>query len=183
MSTLVRPVPNQVTQTFSGAFIAERPGWLKVHGGVCETGRRRSPMVGGVFLRDIHLAIDYACPEGTPVKAMAAGPVIDQGIDTYSGNAWFVIQRIHRNAAFAYYMAYYHLKAKSLKQKVGDVLAQGEVLALSGNTGYSSGPHLHVEGFRLPRSAKATNPEWYLPSLRFDPQVFIDSNASLDDIR
>ena len=177
MTDLVKPVPGPVTQDFDGAYPAERPGYLRTD--VIPHRGNRTPTPGGKFRRDLHLAIDYACPVGTGVKAMGTGMIVAQGIDNFSGGAWFVQQRVHRGPNFDVYVLYYHLRANGLKFTVGTKVTQGTVLALSGNTGWSSGPHLHVEMVRLPRGASHTT--WY-SGLRLDPQPFIDGTAKLDNI-
>jgi len=171
VTDLIRPVPGRITQDFDGAFIAERPGYLR---NVMPAQGKRTPFAGGVFRRDLHLAIDYDAAIGTGVRAMASGPIVRQGVDASSGNAWFVSQRIHRGPNFDLFMLYYHLKANGLKFAKGTVVPQGVVLALSGNTGWSTAPHLHVELVRLTRGA---SPDTWYSGLRLDPQPFIDGHA------
>ncbi len=177
MTDLIKPVPGAITQTFEGAFPAERPGYLRTD--VVPHRGKRTIFPGGKFRQDLHLAIDYDTDNGTPVKAMAAGPIVRQGIDSYSGNAWFVQQRIHRGPNFDIFMLYYHLQAHSLKFAIGHVVPQGVVLALADNTGWSSGPHLHAEMVRLPRG---TSPGSWYGGLRLDPQPFIDGRSLLTSI-
>ncbi len=172
MTDLIRPLPGKITQDFDGAFAAERPGYIRAS--VNPHQGKRTAFAGSVFRRDLHLAIDYSAPVGTGVRAMASGPIVRQGIDNESGGAWFVQQRIHRGPNFDLYMLYYHLKANGLKFAVGHIVPQGVTLALSGDTGWSSAPHLHVEFVRLP---KGTSPSSWYGALHLDPQPFIDGHA------
>lgn len=85
----------------------------------------------------IHAAQDFAVGVGTPVKSMSSGVVVASGwLGTY-GN------RVEIKYWDGTVSLYAH--NSSLKVKVGDKVAPGQVVALSGNTGNSTGPHLHVE--------------------------------------
>ncbi|BDB16719.1 hypothetical protein cym2001_00840 [Pseudomonas sp. CYM-20-01] len=88
-------------------------------------------------------AMDIAMPEGTPIIAARSGMVVKtenaqagRGSDA-SGN--FVRVR-HDDGTEGVYL---HLKQGSVSVRVGQRVAVGSPLALSGNTGNSSGPHLH----------------------------------------
>ena len=88
-------------------------------------------------------AMDIAMPEGTPIIAARSGMVVKteneqvgRGNDA-SGN--FVRVR-HDDGSEAVYL---HLKQGSVSVRVGQRVAVGNPLGLSGNTGNSSGPHLH----------------------------------------
>lgn len=85
----------------------------------------------------MHTGIDYAVPIGTKVKAAQHGKVVFAGRQGGYGNL-LVIK--HNDI---YRTAYAHLD--KLKVSVGDWVNQGEVVAYSGNTGLSTGPHLHFE--------------------------------------
>lgn len=83
-----------------------------------------------------HDGIDYALPSGTPVLAAGAGTVIASGWDTTGfGN------RIEIDMGNGIDTLYGHLS--SLGVAVGQTVAAGEQIGLSGSTGNSSGPHLH----------------------------------------
>jgi murein DD-endopeptidase MepM/ murein hydrolase activator NlpD len=88
-------------------------------------------------------AIDIAMPEGTPIIAARGGVVIKtensqdgRGTDA-SGN---FVRVLHNDGTMGVYL---HLKKGSVSVREGQRVAVGNPLALSGNTGNSSGPHLH----------------------------------------
>ena len=88
-------------------------------------------------------AIDIAMPEGTPIIAARGGVVIKtensqdgRGTDA-SGN---FVRVLHNDGTMGVYL---HLKKGSVSVREGQQVVVGSPLALSGNTGNSSGPHLH----------------------------------------
>jgi len=100
-------------------------------------------------------AIDFAVREDSKVFAAAAGEIIfvkddsaeggdDEKYEDFTFYNHIVIK--HDNGE---YTEYGHLKNKSALKKVGDKVVGGEAIALSGNTGYSSEPHLHFSFFVL----------------------------------
>lgn len=101
-------------------------------------GYRTSPVAG---TSTNHSGIDIGVPIGTPVKAMADGTVVaaNGGMRGY-GNGVFVDHGIINGKHVV--SEYGHLS--SFEVKVGDKIKQGQVIAKSGNTGTSSGPHLHI---------------------------------------
>ncbi|WP_157737761.1 M23 family metallopeptidase [Aneurinibacillus soli] len=85
----------------------------------------------------MHQGIDIASPIGTPVKAADNGRVIFAGVKTGYGNCMIID---HGNG---YETVYGHLDA--LVASEGDIVEKKELIAYSGNTGRSTGPHLHFE--------------------------------------
>jgi hypothetical protein len=92
-------------------------------------------------------AIDWQMPEETPILAAAAGEVIAV-VDSFSKGGLtedmknkvnYIVLR-HEDGTRSHY---YHLAENGAKVKVGQKVKEGELIALSGNTGYSSTPHLH----------------------------------------
>jgi hypothetical protein len=88
--------------------------------------------------KGFHPGIDIAIPEGTDVRATAPGVVIFAGNDPIYGNLVII-----EHGLTGYTTFYGH--NKQLKVKVGDIVKRGGVIAISGNTGESSAPHLHYE--------------------------------------
>ena len=93
-------------------------------------------------------AIDFACDEGTPVVAGRDGTVMQvesdfekAGLDRekYGGRANFV-RVLHDDGTMGLYA---HLKPEGVLVRVGQRVRQGQRIGLSGNTGFTTGPHLH----------------------------------------
>jgi murein DD-endopeptidase MepM/ murein hydrolase activator NlpD len=98
----------------------------------------------------VHKGIDYAAVIGTPVVAAVPGVVVHAGKHVYrKGWGWsFGIHVIVDNDAFengsaGLWAGYCHLNGVNVK--AGQRVAKGQLLGTSGNTGRTSGPHLHFE--------------------------------------
>jgi murein DD-endopeptidase MepM/ murein hydrolase activator NlpD len=92
----------------------------------------------GLEGRSFHNGCDIACPEGTPVLATAPGAVIFAGDDPVYGKLVIL-----QHGLTGYSTFYGH--NRELKVRLGAEVKRGDVVALSGNTGRSSAPHLHYE--------------------------------------
>ena len=99
-------------------------------------GMRFHPILG--YSR-MHKGIDFGVPVGTPVMAAGSGVVHKEGRLGGYGN---FIEVNHQNG---YSTAYGHLSRFAPGIHVGSRVRQGQVIAYSGNTGMSTGPHLHYE--------------------------------------
>ncbi|MEM8528006.1 MAG: M23/M56 family metallopeptidase [Bacteroidota bacterium] len=88
--------------------------------------------------RQLHTGVDYVVPMNTEIVATADGKVA--AVKNWQKGYGLHISVEHKNGYATFYA---HLE-KSLV-KVGQSVKQGEVIALSGNTGTSTGPHLHYE--------------------------------------
>lgn len=101
-----------------------------------------------------HGAIDYAIPSGTKVVAAADGVVMLTANLSGSYGTYVVIR--HANGLQSYYA---HGTKGSIVVSAGDTVKKGQKIMLSGNSGNSSGPHLHFEVRKSPynynHSAKA----------------------------
>ncbi|WP_313172920.1 M23 family metallopeptidase [Stenotrophomonas sp.] len=82
-------------------------------------------------------AVDFPLPEGSPVLAARAGRVM-QVVDSHEQGS--LLRILHSDGSMALYA---HLQAGSASVGRGQNVAAGQAIALSGNTGHSSGPHLH----------------------------------------
>jgi len=85
----------------------------------------------------IHAGIDYGVPTGTPVFATGAGRVVLARDRIVSGKS-VIIEHLP-----GVYSVYYHLDYIGVAE--GETVETGEVLGLSGATGFATGPHLHWE--------------------------------------
>jgi murein DD-endopeptidase MepM/ murein hydrolase activator NlpD len=84
-----------------------------------------------------HLGTDYAAPVGTPVWATSSGKVVEVGMKKGSGNTIVI------NHSNGLQTRYYHLSRFAKGLKPGKTVEQKEVIGYVGNTGLSTGPHLH----------------------------------------
>jgi murein DD-endopeptidase MepM/ murein hydrolase activator NlpD len=90
-------------------------------------------LLGGTY----HYGTDISCPTGTPIVAVMDGVVADAGYSSSMGN-YVVI-----NHAGGYQTTYMH--NSSIVANTGTTVAAGTVIALSGSTGQSTGPHCHIK--------------------------------------
>lgn len=100
----------------------------------------------------MHEGNDFACPVGTPVAAMSSGTVITTGWENGYGNMIAIRYWDGTVSLFA------HLS--QVTTTVGAAVTSGQIVALSGNTGHSTGPHLHLEIH--PGGGPAINPAPWL---------------------
>ena len=93
-------------------------------------------------------AVDFALAEGTPIVAVRAGVVMQVESDfdkaglnreKYGGRANF-IRILHDDGSMAVYA---HLQPEGVQVRTGQRVRQGQRIGLSGNTGFSTAPHLH----------------------------------------
>jgi murein DD-endopeptidase MepM/ murein hydrolase activator NlpD len=91
----------------------------------------------GIRFGQLHAGIDLATTEGTPFKAIHAGKVTAAGFNGGYGYAITVEQSDGTEIIYAH--------ARRLLVQAGDTVQAGQPIGLVGNTGYSYGPHLHVE--------------------------------------
>lgn len=111
-------------------------------------GYRRDPFHGR---RTFHYGIDFTCRTGTPVKSVGDGVVVTAG----RPQSGYGIQ-VEIDHGFGFVTKYAHLS--KLKVQVGDRIKRGQVIALAGNTGRSTGSHLHYE---VIKQGKKRNPIEY----------------------
>jgi len=106
------------------------PAWVRPSAGKLSSGY--GPRWGRV-----HRGLDFAAPQGTPVRAAAAGTVVEAGRTPGYGT---LIRIKHGGGLIT---AYGH--SAVLHVRTGDRVRAGQVVAATGSEGRSTGPHLHFE--------------------------------------
>ncbi|MEC7375972.1 MAG: peptidoglycan DD-metalloendopeptidase family protein [Pseudomonadota bacterium] len=127
-------------------YLEGRPitwGWLS-----SKYGYRSDPFTGK---RTWHAGVDLAGKEGSDIISVAGGVV------TYAGERYGYGNLVEIDHGDGLITRYAH--CKTVKVAVGDVVQKGQVVALMGSTGRSTGPHVH---FEVIRNGKSENPETYI---------------------
>jgi murein DD-endopeptidase MepM/ murein hydrolase activator NlpD len=129
------------------SFLSGRPvnrGWIS-----STYGRRIDPFTGKLAW---HQGIDFATGRtGVDVKAVAAGVV------TYAGDKQGYGNMVKVNHGNGYETLYAH--NEKLLVKPGDIVKKGQVITLSGNSGRSTGPHVH---FEVHKNGRVVDPSSYV---------------------
>jgi len=102
---------------------------------------------------DAHYALDIVMPVGTHIYAARGGTVFEVASTNYRGGldpdrdieAANLVRILHEDGTYAVYA---HLNWNTIRVEPGDIVERGEYIADSGNTGFSSGPHLHFAVIR-----------------------------------
>lgn len=132
----------------------------------------------GSFSHKNENSLDFSMPVGTEITAIREGIVVKvedsnnkncASIECAEYNNFVTIY--HSDGTFADYL---HIKQGGALVKEGDRVVKGQVVALSGNTGFSSTPHLHLEVFKQRLNAKETLPTKFL--LRNGNIDFLEEN-------
>jgi murein DD-endopeptidase MepM/ murein hydrolase activator NlpD len=122
----------------SDVFVAGRPvlkGWMS-----SRYGRRTDPFTGKVAW---HSGVDFAGKQGSEIVAVASGVVVESG----ERNGYGGMIKVNHGSGFQ--TRYAHNKKNFVK--VGDVVKKGQIIALMGSTGRSTGPHVHFEVYKYGR--------------------------------
>ena len=102
---------------------------------------------------DAHYAVDIAMPIGTDIYAARGGTVFEVASTNFRGGlnpekdgaSANLIRILHDDGTYGVYA---HLNWNTIRVRTGDTVQRGEYIADSGNTGFSSGPHLHFAVIR-----------------------------------
>ncbi|MGD6958521.1 peptidoglycan DD-metalloendopeptidase family protein [Rossellomorea aquimaris] len=124
-----------------------------------------------------HNGIDITKYDGAPIKASAAGEVIyAQYHSSQSGNGDYgnLVAIKHSIGGVAYITKYAHMKS-GLKVSVGQWVGQGTVIGYLGNTGDSTGPHLHFEILKNPANM------WDAKNAHVEPLNYLEQNDQPDE--
>lgn len=121
-------------KTQKDIYLATPKGWPLSGRITSYFGKRENPIHGS---DDFHSGVDISAPVGTPVMATADGMVSFAG---WSGGGGYVVVIEH---GLGYSTFYAHNKTNLVK--VGPQVKIGDIIAYSGATGNTTGPHLHYE--------------------------------------
>lgn len=111
-------------------------------------GYRLHPIIGR---RKMHAGVDFAGPKGTPIYATA------DGVIKFTKNRWTGYgKQVEINHGFGYVTKYAHMQKYIVKK--GQKVKRGELIGYLGNSGSSTGPHLHYE---VIYNGKKVNPVHY----------------------
>lgn len=130
----------------SEIFIAGRPikkGWMS-----SRYGRRTDPFNGRIAW---HAGVDFAGKMGSDIVSVAAGVV------TWSSKRYGYGQMVEVNHGGGFSTRYAHNSENLVK--VGDIVQKGQVIALMGSSGRSTGPHVHFEVYK---HGRAVDPASYI---------------------
>lgn len=111
-------------------------------------GTRRDPFTGN---KRMHYGMDFIGSVGTDIYATGDGTVVKAAFTNFGYGKEVVI-----NHGFGYKTIYAHLR--NIKVEKGDKVKRGDVVGTLGNTGRSTGPHLHYE---VRRNSSPVNPLYY----------------------
>ena len=126
-----------------------------------------------------HGAIDYGCSEGTPVYAAASGTVVvSTAKRDSSGNYISYGEYIKINHGEGFITIYAHLSKRIINS--GDTVSAGQLIGYSGNTGNSTGPHLH---FELQINGTQVDPRNYYGSNAEYGTDATSSNSNIDTVK
>lgn len=101
-------------------------------------GGRYNPITKN-YSTEFHHGVDFGCPVGTTVSAAETGIVTMSGYSNSAGN-WVVVRSPGSASTVFKYMHHDRNKAT-----IGQTISRGQEIALTGNTGRSTGPHLHFQ--------------------------------------
>lgn len=171
-STSPAPGGSAVYTSQGGQKLIDRGGQDYGDYGAGRMGSRGSARVHGVGGEMGHTGEDYAMPVGKPLTMIAKGTVVDVGLGNNGGYGNFVVVQLENGM----YVKMAHLDKVYVKkgQRVGAGSAPGGravVIGTSGNTGLSSGPHLHLD------YSKEYNPASAMSSKTVNPKNFIDNGG------
>jgi len=171
-STSPAPGSSTVYTSQGGQKLVDRGGQDYGYYNPNSMGSRTSTRVHGVGGEMGHTGEDYAYPTGTPLTMIAKGSVVDVGLGHNGGYGNFVVVQLDNGM----YVKMAHLDKVYVKkgQRVGAGSAPGGravVIGTVGNTGLSSGPHLHLD------YSQQYNPATAMSSKTVNPKNFINNGG------
>lgn len=115
----------------------------------------------------IHNGVDFGCPVGTPVYAPTEGVIYKTGKEHPSLGTYIYFTCAVKGTV--YYIRVLHLSSTKI---IGWYKA-GEIIGYTGNTGDSSGPHLHIDVWNRPVDANLIRTKSGVHKYMVDPLLFI----------
>ena len=143
LDELAQAAKEQISRLASTPSVRPVDGWV-----TSGFGTRLSPFTNQLAM---HEGLDIGAPMRTPVKATAGGRVVTVGYDVRMGNS------IAIDHGYGIETQYGHLA--KIFVKGGQKIKRGDIIGLVGNTGLSTGPHLH---YMVKINDQAVNPERYI---------------------
>ena len=120
---------------------------------------------GETVTSSFHTGIDYGCPLGTAIMASEAGIIRYAAFDQTGYGCCVIIEHDVNHATL-----YAHLSSIRFGT-IGKKVQQGEVIGYSGNSGNSTGPHLHFEARRIWNDFRTHFDPFKLPMMTVDDSV------------
>jgi len=125
-----------------------------------------------------HNGVDYAVPSGTPIGAVDSGVVLESRLDADGYGEYIKLRHSWGESLYA------HLSAR--KVDVGEPVNRGSIIGRSGNTGNSTGPHLHFAMRVNPYTRGApfdgfVDPAPYLDAAQPTPQPTVDVLEAIEE--
>ena len=129
-------------------YVSTPRGWPVAGVITSPFGEREAPLGGGT---QFHTGIDISVPVGTAVRATGDGVISFSGWNAGSGN----LVVVEHGAGYSTFYAH----NSSVAVKTGQLIKRGDIIAYSGSTGNSTGPHVHYEVWQ---QGRAVNPKGFL---------------------
>lgn len=121
-----------------------------------------------------HNGLDYGLPTGTQVVAPHDGKVIEVAYDATGYGNYVKIENNQEGSVLAHF--------QSFQVKVGEIVSEGQPIALSDNTGNSTGPHLHWGYYTHPRN-RANGYAGFIDQLPLLNKPADDTQKIIDELR
>jgi murein DD-endopeptidase MepM/ murein hydrolase activator NlpD len=139
----------------------QRKGYSEAESGDVYSMGHMGSYLSGAEDSGSHTGVDIRTPIGTSIRSIANG-IVDQVRDDIGGFGQLIVVRhpnvpdpVRPTQTTTLYSAYAHLSAILVDE--GDIVQKGENIALSGKTGFATGPHLH---FQIDRDEAPWHPYW-----------------------